>query len=159
MHHPWNQSHDPYNVPLPIWALRNPKPFLYLNNRHLSDSRRHHKTCNYTSDGHAVHIMCNKIGKVWDMVPLRQSFYAWNFGDNTIQITTNTIHTSQPTKKKAEWLLQLCILRGLQTKKHDIRIGYLTPYLLGGPKEGGNAMSPVHSRGSPNKNTQSQSKP
>ena len=26
MHHPWGPSHNPYNVPLPFWAPRDPKP-------------------------------------------------------------------------------------------------------------------------------------
>ena len=35
-----------------------------------------------------------------------------------------------------------------------VRKGYTHPCLLGGPKEGGNATSPLHSRGSPNKRGQ-----
>ena len=54
------------------------------------------KDASCTSDGHAVHIMCDKIRKVWDMVPLRKSVH---------------------------------------------------PCLLGGPKEGGNATSPLRSQG------------
>ena len=37
------------------------------------------KDASYRSDGHAVHVMYGKIGKVWGMVPLRQSFRATNF--------------------------------------------------------------------------------
>ena len=55
------------------------------------------KDASYTSDGHAVHRMCDNIRKVWDMVPLRQSFHPSNFGDNTIQVRTNTMHTSPPS--------------------------------------------------------------
>ena len=55
------------------------------------------KNASYTTDGHAVHIMCQKIGKVWDMVPFRQPFHPSNFGDNTIQVRTNTMHTSPPS--------------------------------------------------------------
>ena len=25
MHHPWSQYHNPFNVPLPFWAPRDPK--------------------------------------------------------------------------------------------------------------------------------------
>ena len=69
------------------------------------------KDASYTSDGHAVHIMCDKIGKVWDMVPLRQSFHPSNFGDNTIQVRMNTMHTSPPSILRAP----LCRGEGMRT--------------------------------------------
>ena len=55
------------------------------------------KDASYTSDGHAVHIMCDKIRKVWDMVPLKQSFHPSNFGDSTIQVRMKTMHTAPPS--------------------------------------------------------------
>ena len=48
-----------------------------------------------------------------------------------------------------------CILGGTQTKGDKFRIGCLTPAFWGGPKEGGNATLPLHSRGSPTKGTTS----
>ena len=45
---------------------------------------------------------------------------------------------------------------GVPKQGNKIRIHYLTPYLLGGPEVGRNAMSPLHSRGSPNKATKSE---
>ena len=42
-------------------------------------------------------------------------------------------------------------LGGAQIEGKEIRIGYLTPALIGGPKEGENATPPLHSRGSPNR--------
>ena len=54
------------------------------------------KDASYGSDGHVVHVMCDKIQKVWDLVPLRQSFRPSNFSDNTIQVRTNTMHTCPP---------------------------------------------------------------
>ena len=49
------------------------------------------KDASYTSNGHAVHIMCDKMGEMWDMFPLRHSFHPSNFGANTIQVITNTM--------------------------------------------------------------------
>ena len=37
------------------------------------------KDASYGSDGHIVRVMCDKIRKVWDVVPLRQSFRPSNF--------------------------------------------------------------------------------
>ena len=67
-------------------------------------------------------------------------------------------------QKRAEMLRHPCILgdpqhqvRGAKnqkwspTKGNKIRTGCLIPAFSGGPKEGGNAMSPLHSRGSPTK--------
>ena len=51
----------------------------------------------YTSDGHVVHIMCDEIRKVWDIVPLTPSFDSSNFGDNAIQVRTNMMHTCPPS--------------------------------------------------------------
>ena len=45
--------------------------------------------------------MRHKIRKVWDVVPLRQSFRPWNFSDNTIQVRTNTMHTCPPSLLRA----------------------------------------------------------
>ena len=56
----------------------------------------HHKGCLLYKNGHAVHIMCDKMWEMWDMFPLRQSFHPSNFGDNTIQVRTNTMRF--PTK-------------------------------------------------------------
>ena len=44
-----------------------------------------------------------------------------------------------------------CILGDAKTKGDKITGGYLTLAFSGGPKEGGNATSPLHSRGLPNK--------
>ena len=63
-------------------------------------------------------------------------------------------------QKRAEMLRHPCILRdpltpafsGAQKRAEMLR----HPCLLGGPKEGGNATSPLHSRGSPNKGGQNQ---
>ena len=51
------------------------------------------------------------------------------------------------------WLPHPCPLRGPQTKGDEIRIGCLTPAFWG-PKEGGNAMSSLHSRGPQTKGDQ-----
>ena len=59
------------------------------------------KDASYRSDGHAVHVMCAKIRKVWDMVPLQQSFHPSNFSNNAIQVRTNTVHTCPPSILKA----------------------------------------------------------
>ena len=59
------------------------------------------KDASYGSDGHAVHVMCDKIRKVWNVVPLRQCFRPSNFNDNTIQIRTNTMQTYQPSLLRA----------------------------------------------------------
>ena len=53
--------------------------------------------------------------------------------------------------KRAEMLCNRCILGDPQTQWDGVRVGHHQPYLLGGPKEGGNAMSPLHSRGSQTK--------
>ena len=59
------------------------------------------KDASYGSDGHAINVMCDKIRKVWDMAPLRQSFRPSNFSDNTIQVRTNTMHTCPPSVLRA----------------------------------------------------------
>ena len=59
------------------------------------------KDASYGSDGHVVHVMRDKIRKVWDVVPLRQSFCPSDFGDNTIQVRTNTMHTCPPSLLRA----------------------------------------------------------
>ena len=41
----------------------------------------------YGRNGHAIHVVCHEIWKVWDVVPLRQSFRPSNFSDNTIQVS------------------------------------------------------------------------
>ena len=48
------------------------------------------------------------------------------------------------------------ILRDLQIKGDKIRSGYRTSAFSEGPKEGGNATSPLHSRGFPNIRGQNQ---
>ena len=59
------------------------------------------KDASYGSNGHAIHVMRHKIWKVWDVVPLRQSFRPSNFSDNTIQVRTNTMHTCPPSLLRA----------------------------------------------------------
>ena len=59
-------------------------------------------------------------------------------------------------QKRAEMLRHPCNLGDPQIKGHKIRIGCLTPILLGVEKEGGNATSPLHSWGAPNKRAQNQ---
>ena len=55
-------------------------------------------------------------------------------------------------QKRAEMLRHSCILGDLQQRGQNQK--WLPhPYLLGGPKEGGNATSPLHSRGSPTPST------
>ena len=120
----------------------------------------------YTSDGHVVHIMRDKIRKMWDMVPLRQSFDPWNFGDNAIQLRTNTMHTCPPSILRAplccgeemSTLMRWSVLQEEKEEKQMIARKYVIvpkfqanplagwesrllphPCLLGGPKEGGGA--------------------
>ena len=62
-----------------------------------------------------------ELWKVWDVVPLRQSFRPSNFNDNTIQVRTNTMHTCPPSllrgaQKRAEMLHHPCILGDPQQK-------------------------------------------
>ena len=54
-------------------------------------------------------------------------------------------------QKRAEMLGYLCIMRGSQNVQHGEQNRKLVAhtYLLGGPKEGRNATSPLHSPGSP----------
>ena len=59
------------------------------------------KDASYGSNGHAIHVMRHKIRKVWDVVPLRQSFRPSNFSDNTIQVRMNTMHTCAPSLLRA----------------------------------------------------------
>ena len=117
MHHPWSQSHNPYNLPLPFWPLAIPNENIHRCPRgqqtnpndvaRTINGNRYFiyttgifwieeditKDASCTSDGNAIHIMCDKIRKVWDMVPLGQSFHPSNFGDNAIQVRTNTMQT------------------------------------------------------------------
>ena len=64
-------------------------------------------------------------------------------------------HCVTPTflgsQKRAEMLCQPCILPDPKTKGGQHQNGLPHPCLREGPKEGGNAMPPVHSRGCPNK--------
>ena len=56
----------------------------------------------------------------------------------------------------AEMLCHPCILGGPQTTGGKIRIGCLSLAFSGGAKGGGNATSPLHSRGSPDKGGRNQ---
>ena len=49
-----------------------------------------------------------------------------------------------------------CIRRESPTEGNKIRTRSLTPAFFEGPKEGGNATPPLHSRGVPNKGEQNQ---
>ena len=54
-------------------------------------------------------------------------------------------------QKRAEVLCQPCILGGSPNTRGQKQNWLPHPCLLGGPKEGGNATSPLHSLGSPTK--------
>ena len=62
---------------------------------------------------------------------------------------------SRGPKKRAEMLRHPYILGGSPNKRGQNQKRLPHPCLLRGPKEGGNAMSPLHSRGFPNKGTKS----
>ena len=112
------------------------------------------KDASYTSDGHAVHIMRDKIGKVWDMVPLKQFFHPSNFGDNTIHARTNRIGcltlAFSGAQKRAEMIRHPCILGDPQTKGDKIRSDCLTPAFSGAQKRAEMLRHPAF-LGSPNK--------
>ena len=59
------------------------------------------KDASYGCNGHAIQVVQHEIWKVWDVIPLRQSFRPSNFSDNTIQVRTNTMHTCPPSLLKA----------------------------------------------------------
>ena len=61
-------------------------------------------------------------------------------------------------QKRAEMLRLPCILGDPQTKGGQNQKWLPHPCLLRGPKEGGSATSPLHSRGSPTKGTKSEVK-
>ena len=68
------------------------------------------------------------------------------------------IMKSSRAQKRAEMLHHPRILGYPQTKGDQIRIGCLTP-AFSGPKEGGSAMSPLHSQGSPTPSAGTKSEP
>ena len=45
--------------------------------------------------------MCDKIRKVWDVVPLGQPFRQSNLGNNVVQLRTNMMHTRPPSLYRA----------------------------------------------------------
>ena len=108
MHHPWSQSHNPYNGPCSfsanptdvLKAIDGNRCFIYTTGMFWFEEDIT-KDASYGSDGHPAHAMCDKTRKVWDVVPLRQSFCPSNFSDNTIQVRTNTMHTCPPSVLKA----------------------------------------------------------
>ena len=112
-------------------------------------------------NGHAIHVVCHEIWKVWDVVPLLQSFRPSNFSDNTIQVRTNMMHTCPPSLCRApccsgeemstpmRWsVLEEAWIQSVDSK--IVPVSSIAPEGWG-PKEGGNATSPLHSRGSPTK--------
>ena len=68
--------------------------------------------------------------KVWDVVPLRQSFRPWNFSNNTIQIRMNTMHTCPPSILRAP----LCSGEEMSTprKKKEAKQMFARKYIVEG---------------------------
>ena len=90
------------------------------------------KDASYGCNGHAIHVVRHKIWKVWDVVPLRQSFRPSNFSNNTIQVRTNTMHTCPPSLLRAP----CCSREEMSTPKRG-RKCYITPAFSGVPNKGG----------------------
>ena len=89
---PRGQRTNPNDVAQAVNGNRN---FVYAQGvfRIKQDIAKH---ASYGCNGHAIHVVCHEIWKVWDVVPLQQSFRPSNFSDNTIQVRTNTMHTCPP---------------------------------------------------------------